>query len=415
MRCPGFQYSRIKGVLLLASAIALTPMIATDAAGIQMDVIPSVRLQEEWQSNVFTTSINEVSSFGTRLTPGLALKFTSVDNVILEVSGNYEKIWYNNAEAKNADSNTWFFRIDSTGAWKLTPTFSFRPSVYYVNTTNSYRRTQLVPSGDPVVSPVAIANYGNTKSQDFGGGMGFDYLATPNLTIGVSGKYSEQRFLGDNVAGSGLTNATQAGGAVSVSYLFSQRTSLGITAGGEHQTYKGNPDSDILSAGFLFGHQLSPAFRFDGTLEISNIRQSETSGIPAQKKTSPSGNLNIIYTRETVTAKAFGSYNYSGGSGFGEATRQWTTGLEFTNQFTREWSGNLSGAYQVSRSVFSSTVIDLATTYGTAGLRYQFLEWAAVDLTGTFNRQRSNGQVGETNNNQSALLGITIGKPYKIY
>ncbi len=236
MRTPRYRYSRINWVLLLASAIAVTPMIATNAAGIQMDVIPSVRVQEEWQSNVFATSANEVSSFGTRLTPGLALKFTSLDNVMLQVSGNYEKVWYYKPEAKNADSNTWFFRIDSTGAWRLSPNFSMLPSVYFLNTSNSYRRTLLVPSGDPVVPPAAITNYGNTKSQEFGGGVRFDYLATPNLTIGISGNYSEQRFLGDNVAGSGLTNGTQAGGAVSVSYLFSQRTSLGVTAGGEHQT-----------------------------------------------------------------------------------------------------------------------------------------------------------------------------------
>ncbi|MFA5810644.1 MAG: hypothetical protein WC935_10000, partial [Thermoleophilia bacterium] len=106
---------------------------------------------------------------------------------------------------------------------------------------------------------------------------------------------------------------------------------------------------------------------------------------------------------------------YSGGSGFGEATRQWTTGLVFTDQFTREWSGNLSGAYQVSRSVFETDAVDLATMSGTAGLRYQLLEWASVDLTGTLNRQRSNGQFGDTLNNYSALLGISIEKLYKIY
>lgn len=405
----------MKGVLLLTSAFAVTPMMVTDAAGIQMDVTPSVRLQEEWQSNVFTSSSGEVSSFGTRVTPGLEFKFASVDNVVLGVSGNYEKIWYHDAEAKDADSNTWFFRIDSTGAWKLTPKLAMRPSVYYVNTTNSYRRTQLVPSGDPVVPPVSIANYGNTKSHDFGGGVGFDYQATPNLTIGISGKYGEQRFPGDNVTGSGLTDATQAGAAASVSYLFSERTRLGITAGGERQTYEDNPDSDTLSAGFLFGHQFSPAFRMEGVLGVSRIRQKEAPGSPEEKKTSPAGNLNVTYSRETLTARAFGSYAYSGGSGFGEATRQWTTGLEFTRQFSREWSGNLSGTYQVSRSVFGTEAVDLSTIYGTAGLRYRFLEWASVDLTGTVNRQSSDGQVGDTNSNQSALLGITIGKPYKIY
>lgn len=415
MISPRYQYSRIKGMILLASAFALAPMVATDAVGIQMDVIPTVRLQEEWQSNVFGSSTDEVSSFGTRLTPGIGFKFTSADNVMLQVSGNYEKIWYHDPEAKNADSNTWFFRVESTGGWKLTPNFSVIPSVYYVNTSNSYQRTQLVPTGDTVVSPVAITNYGNTKSQEFGGGLGFDYLASPNLTIGISGKYSEQRFPGDNVAGSGLTNAAQGGGAVSVSYLFSPRTKLGITVGGEHQTYENNPDSNTLSAGILFGYLFSPAIRVDGTLGISQIRQREGSGVPSEQKSSPSGNFNFTYARETFTANAFGSYVYSGGSGFGEATRQWTTGLAFANQFTREWSGNLSGAYQVSRSVFQTDAVDLAAMYGTAGLRYQFLEWASVDLTGSLNRQRSNGQVGDSINNQSALLGITLGKPYNIY
>ncbi len=150
-------------------------------------------------------------------------------------------------------------------------------------------------------------------------------------------------------------------------------------------------------------------------MEISNIRQKEALGIPAQRKTAPTGNFNITYVGEAFTAKAFASYVYSGGSGFGEATRQWTTGLQFTDQLTREWSGSLSGAYQVSRSVFVADAVDLSTIYGTAGLRYQFLEWASMDLTGTLSRQRSNGQFGETLNNQSALLGITIAKPYKIY
>jgi hypothetical protein len=402
-------------MFFLAFVSALVSMIATDAMGVNMDMIPSVRLHEEWQSNVFGTTTNEVSSFGTRLTPGLAFKFTSADNVMLQISGSYEKVWYYNAEARNADYDTWFFRVESTGGWKLTPTFSVLPSVYYVNTTNSYRSTQLVPTGDPVVSPVTITNYGKTKTQDFGGGVGFDYLSTPNLTLGISVKYSEQRFPGDNVAGSGLTNAAQTGGTASVSYLFSPRTSFGITAGGEHQTYENNPDSDVLSGGILFGHQFSPGFRFDANLGISRIRQKEAPGTPAENKISPSGTFNVAYTSVTFTAGAFGSYTYSGGSGFGEATRQWTTGLVFGNRFSREWSGNLSGAYQVSRSAFDTAAVDLATFYGTAGLQYQPWEWGSLDLTGNMNRQTSDGQFGETLNSYSALLGITIGKPYKIF
>jgi len=417
MTTPGDRHSVTGAMFFLASVFALIPMMATDAAAVNMDVIPSVRLEEGWNSNVFNSSTNEVSSFGTRLTPALALSFTSPDNVTLQISGNYEMIRYYDTEAKEADSNTWFFRIDSTGAWALTPTLSMLPSVYYLNTTNSSRRTNLVPSGDPVLPPVTITNYGNTDTEDFGGAVNFSYLATPNLTIGVSGNYSEQRFsaITDNTAGSGLTNSTTIGGNASVSYLFSPRTSLGILVAGNHQTYENAPDSDTLSGGILFGYQFSEAFRLDGVFGMSYIRQSEAPGIPEQRTSSPSGIFNISYTRETFTARAFGSYVYSGGSGYGEATRQKTTGLVFTDQFTREWSGNLSGTYQVSQSVFSSESIDLVTIYGTAGLSYKPWEWASLDLTGNLNRQTSDGQFGSNLNIYWATLGITIGKPYKIY
>ena len=414
MMGPRFQFSRTKGILLLASAFVLIPLIATDAAGIQMDMIPSVRLEEFWESNVSDSEDDEVSSFGTRLSPGLALKFTSTDDVTVTVSGNYEEVWYHDSEASDEDYNTWVFRIDSSGDWVLTQTLSMVPSVFFVNTSSSNRRTQLVPAGDPEAPPVTIINYGNTETQEFGGGVRFDYRATPKVTIGISGRYSEQRFTDDNVV-SGLTDATQSGGNASVSYRFSQRTSLGVIAGGEHQTYENNPDSDTLSGGITFAHQFSPAFRFDGVLGIQQVRQEEAPGIPEQDETSPSGRINITYTRETFTARAYGSYVYSGGSGSGEATRQYTTGLVFTDQFTREWTGNLSGSYQVNRSVFETDEVDLTTVYVTAGLRYKPWQWGSLDLSGSANRQTSDGQFGETVNNYSAVLGITIGMPYKIF
>ena len=414
MTTPGDRHSVAGAMFFLALVSALILMMVTDAAAVNMDVIPSVRLEEGWKSNVFDASTNEVSSFGTRLTPALALRFTSPDNVALQISGNYEMIRYYDTEAKDADSDTWFFRIDSTGGWSLTPTLSMVPSVYYLNTTDSSRRTQLVPSGDPVLPPVTITNYGNTKTEDFGGAVNMNYLATPNLTIGVNGNYSEQRF-SDDTSGSGLTNSTTIGGNASVSYLFSPSTSLGILVAGNHQTYENAPDSDTLSGGILFGYQFSPTLRLSGAFGMSYIRQSEAPGIPEQRTSAPSGLFNASYTSETFTANVYGSAVYSGGSGFGEATRQYTAGLSFSDQFTKEWSWNLSGAYQVSRSAFATDAVDLTTIYGTAGLSYKPWEWGSLDLTGNLNRQTSDGQFGDTLNNYSALLGITIGKPYKIY
>ena len=194
------------------------------------------------------------------------------------------------------------------------------------------------------------------------------------------------------------------------------RTSLGILAAGNHQTYENAPDADTLSGGILFGYQFSPALRLDGAFGWSYIRQSEAAGIPEQTSSDPSGLINATYTSETFTARVYGSAVYSSsGSGFGQATRQWTAGLAFNGQFTREWRWNLSGVYQVSKSVFVTDAVNISTIYGAAGLRYRPWEWGRLDLTGYADRQTSDSQFGSDLNNFVATLGITIGKPYKVF
>jgi len=414
MTPPGDRHPVARAIVFLAFGSALILMMTTDAKAVNMDVVPSIRLEEGWDSNAFNSSTNEVSSFGTRLTPALALRFTSPDNVMIGLSGEYEIVRYHDSEAKEADNDTWFFRINSTGDWALTPTLSMLPSVFYLNTTGTTSRSQRVPSGDPVLPPVTITNYGDTNTEDFGGAVRFNYLATENITLGVTGNYSEQRF-SDSLGGSGLTNSSTTGGNASVMYRFSPRTSLGILVAGNQYMYENSADSDSLSGGIRFEYKFSPVFGINGVFGWSYIRQKEGPGVPEEQTSAPSGLFNASYTSESFTARVFGSAVYSGGSGFGEATRQWTAGFGFNDQFAREWSWSLSGTYQVSRSVFETDAVDITTLYGAAGLRYKPWEWGSLDLTGYVDRQTSDSQFGNDLNNYVATLGITIGKPYRVF
>ena len=410
--------NRVTGVLILLGTLLATQLPAkADAAGVRLDAIPSLRIEEGWFSNVYNTSTDEVSSPGTIVTPTLAFRLTSIDNVTLQLSGSYEKVWYNNSDAKDAESNTWSFRVDSSGGWGLTPTSSILPSVYYLNSSDSYRRTQLVPSGDPLVPPVSISNYGTTKSQEFGGGLRYDYLVSPNLTLGISGQYGERRFSGDNVAQTGLTDSTTVGGAVSLSYLVSPRTTWGLLLGGSHQTYEGEnePDSDIYSVGVIYDYRFTPVLRLNTVVGLQYIRQKSVPGIPEENKTAPSGRFNLQYDSGTFRGRFYGSGVYAGGSGYGQATRLGTLGLTFSDRFARDWTWSLNGTYQIEKSVFNTDTVDITTIYGNAGLRYNFLQWASLDLNGYLSRQDSTGQFGSTVDNYSAVLGITIGTPYNIY
>lgn len=413
----GIRPARMKTVLLLASAFASIPVIATDAAGIQMDLIPSARVEEGWHSNVFNTSTNEVSSLATRVTPGLTLQFTTIDNVVMRLSGNYEKVWYHDSEANEANSETTHFRVDSTGDWRLTPTWSMLPSVFYINTTDSFRRTQLVPSGDPVIPPVTITNYGDTETETFGGGVRFNYQATQNTTLGMDGHYSRQRFdtPADNAALTGLSDSSNFGAGASVSYRYSPRTNLGVRLSGSRNTYDDNPDTNTLSGTILFGYQFSPVVRLDGSVGAQHIRRKEGEGIPEESDTTPAGSINLSYKQETFTVILYGSSAYSGGGGFGEATRQYTAGVTVANRFARDWTWNLSAAYQISESAFETDAVDIRTINGSTGVQYRPWRWATVDLTGNLQRQTSDAQFGEDLNNYSALLGFTAAHPFHLF
>jgi hypothetical protein len=401
----------------MASVFALIPMMPTDAAGILMDVIPSARIEEGWNSNVSSTSTNEVSSFATRLTPGLTLKFTTTDNVEMSLSGNYEKTWYHNSEVDQSNSDTFHFRVGSSGDLRLTPTLFMVPSVSYINTTDSFRRTQLVPSGDPVIPPVSITNYGDRKTETIGGGVQFKYLATQNVTLGLGGNYSTQRFdtPADNAAQTDFTDSSTFGAGASVSYRFSPRTNLGVSLSGSRNVYEDNPDTNTLSGHITFGYQFSPTVTFDGGVGVQHIRREGAPGIPEESDTTPSATLNLTYRQETVRATLFGSSVYSGASGSGEATQQYTAGMTLSDRFAKDWTWNLSGAYQINRSAFETDAVDIRTINGSTGVQYRPWRWATVDLTGNLNRQTSSGQFGETLNNYSAQLGFTAAHPFHLF
>lgn len=395
-----------------ASAFLLLHTFDAGAVNVSMDVIPSVRLEQGWESNRFNASTGETSDFFFRARPELALRWNT-PGAGIRLSGSVEETWYYNHTEANQDP-TWNFSLGLTGgqAVQITLAVSVIPSAYYINTVNSSRRTQLLPSGDAVVPPVTTATYANTKVQDFGGGLGLNYLATPNLSFGLNGNYGERRFSGDNTAP--LSNSTTVGGAASVSYLFTPRFSGGLDVAGSHNTFENNPSSDVLSAGIHFGYQFNPAFRVDGKGGASRVRQEGRLGIPAQDVTGFSGRFNASYLKGTLTANIYASKEYSGGSGFGGITRQETFGLGLLNQLDKGWSWSLGGSYQRNRSVFVDTV-DLNTANGTAGLRYQPWEWGSLDLTGNAIRQMSDGNFGTNQNSYTGLLGITLGKPYNVF
>src|SRR3990172_4129801 len=108
-------YGVVAAMVLLATGFLCFHPFDANAVNLSMDAIPSLRLEQGWTSNATNTDTNQVSSYYFRAVPGLALKFSTPDKVTVQLSGSYEKVWYYSPEAKSADSNTFFFRLGSTG------------------------------------------------------------------------------------------------------------------------------------------------------------------------------------------------------------------------------------------------------------------------------------------------------------
>ncbi len=400
----------------LAAWFALFPTARAHGAGVRMDVVPSVRLEEGWRSNVASTEDDEVSSLGTRVIPSLGLALTAPDDVSIRIYGSYERMWYYDDDAKSSEYNTWNARIDSTGAWRLTPNFSVTPSVFFVNTVDSQRRLQYLPSGDPVLPDVSVIDYGNTKTQTFGGALAFEYILSPKFTLNANGNYSDKRFTDEGDAGDELTNNTQAGGGLGISYVLSPLTKIGLLVSGSRYTFDDNPGSDVFSAGVQYSHQFSPAVRINLTVGASHIRQESEPGVSeSESETTPFGSLRLTYVSETFTSAIYGSASYSGSSGYGEATMQYTGGVSLTKRLTTSLSWTLSGYYQQSDSVFEEESIDTNTIHGSTEFRYKPWEMVSLYLNGSANRQESDGQLGDSISDYSANIGVTISNSFNIF
>jgi len=413
MRNPGLRKRNILPAVL-AFSLLLSPAPDADAAGVVLDFIPTLRLEEGYNSNVYDSTHDEVGSFGTRLTPGLALRLTAPDDVKLQLSGFYNWTWYHDSDAEDANDKNWNLRVETSGAWKFTPSFSMTPSAYYVRSPDYFSRSQSLPSGDPTLPPVSIINHGNVDTDEFGGGLKFEYAPSPNWTIGVTGYYSRQEFPDDNTA-SGLADGTQVGGALSVNYTVSPRSRLGVVASTTHHTYETSESTDSYFLGIQFGYQFTPMLRLDMTVGASLLREGEEGGVDEQTDTSPSGSFNLSYRTETTIARFFGSALYTGASGYDEASREITAGVGFTNHLTREWSWSIEAVYQNTESVFDENSVNIDSFTGRVGLEYRPLEWLAINGRIIADWQESEGLQGDTIESYAAILGFTLGKSLNIY
>jgi len=391
-------------------ALGFFPM-SKGVEGADYRVTPSIRLGQGWDSNIFGTSGNEVSDFYASVIPELIFD-TASPNLSMQLRAGVEGRWYyDHPEVSSAGYTKYLRLISIDNGWRPTARFSVSPGVFYLETLDSVARSFLVPV-DPAVHPPGIATYGLQRSRYFGASIGLLYQATPSvettgMLYGVESQYPDQPGR--------IYDTRTVGADVSVRYAYSPTSLVGVYGNGSYEDFHETPTARMFEAGLLAGHQFNPAFRIDGRLGMSFVRQPASApGNPDLTDSTPSGTVTLGYLDNTFRADLYGNYGYSGLSGAGEVTRQGTVGISLADNVTQGWSWSLGGYYQVSHTVFAVTTVEVKTVNGRGSVRYAPWEWGAFDLTGYATRENSDVPGGDLNR-YSIVLGFTVRKTYTAF
>lgn len=396
----------------MLAALAATGILhpASPAAAAKFDITPAISLDQVYDSNVFNTDGNEKGDFILRATPALTFSL-KMPETTLNLRTSLTSDTYYKYTGFNSTNAAISLAIDATPI-RVTPRFSMVPSAHFVQSQNSFRRNQLVPSGDPLIPPSIGSETANRKSRDFGGALRVSYLVTPNTDFSVGGGFSKLQFL-DNVAGN--VDSRVVTGDATLTYKLTPLLSSGLFFNTAYNTFESGRDSRTISGGLTGTYLFSPALTMSARAGASRAQETGSPGIPDRTTWSPAGSLSLTYAERDFRAALTGSVDQSGGGSFGLTTRRQSVGISIADRFAQEWTADLSGSFQENRSLDAAVSEDLTSASGTAGIGYEAATWATLHLSGTAFRQWSNGAVGTDLTRYSAFLGITLGYTYNIY
>ena len=399
-------------VRLLAALAAICILFpASPASAAKIDITPAISLDQVYDSNVFNTNVNEKEDFLLRVTPAVTFSLKMPETTLHLRTSLTSDTYYEFTELNSTNSAV-TLALESQPPLALSPRFSIAPSGHFVQARNSYLRTQLVPTADPLAPPSIASESATQKSRDYGAALRANYLLTEKTNFSLGGGFKKLQFLDNTTAnvGSRVIN-----GDTSLNYKFTPLFSSGIFFNTSYNTFESGTDSRVLAGGLTVAYKFSPAFTVDARAGASHMKETFTSGAPENTETSPYGALTLAYTERDIRATLSGTIEQAGGGNLGVTTRRETVSFSVSDQFALRWWADLRGTYQVNRPLDSNVSGDLTSMTGTAGIRHQLLEWLEVHLSGSGFRQSGNGTLGTDLTRYSAFLGVALGKTYNVY
>ena len=396
-------------LVMLSAAILLLP--ASIASAAKIDITPAISLDQVYDSNVFNTNGDEKGDFIFRATPALTFSLKLPETTLnLRTSLSYDR-YYKYTELNSANSAI-TLALTSQPPIALSPRLSIAPTAHFVQARNSFLRTQLVPTADPLAPPSIASESATQKSRNYGAALRANYLLTEKTEFSLGGGFNKLQFL-DNTTGN--VGSRVINGDTSLRYKFTPLFSSGFFFSSSYNTFENGTDSRVFAGGLTGVYRFSPEFMVDARAGATHAKETFTSGVPDNTNTSPYGALSLVYFERDFRAALSGKIEQAGGGNLGVTTRRETVSLSVSDQFASRWWADLTGTYQVNRPLESNVSGDLTSATGTAGIRHKPLEWLDVHLSGTGFRQSGTGTLGSDLTRYSAFLGVTVGNTYNIY
>ena len=387
--------------------------LAIPSHAVNINAVPSIALEETWDSNIFNLSENERGDFIFRARPDLTLFFETYQTTV-RLSGGFEFERYADHDELDDDTATKYLNMTVTEPLRLTPRFSLLPSARYIETDDSNRRNVLQQDPIPGLPPSSTVVTTRNTEKNFRGSLRLLYLLTPNVDFSLGGGWEKRDFVGD-VSASDEEDSQTIFGDVAVEYRNTPRFSYGAFVNVGHNTFDNNPDSMTYAGGLTGTWLLSQYYVLNARAGASYLKQDAGATQPKDEQWSPTGSLSLTYTWQYFQATLLGSYELAGGGNFGQTTERGTVSLALKNQFAARWWWDLSGSYQTNVSVANSSTEDIDTMEASAGLRYTAREWATLRLSGNFLHQVSHGSDGSDIDRGSIFLGVDLSTFYRLY
>ena len=397
----------------LATGMAICLLFpGSGVSAARLDITPSISLDQVYDSNVFNTDGSEKEDFIFRATPAVTFSLKMPETTLNLRTSLTSDTYYKYSEL-NSTNSAITLALDSQPPISLSPRLSIAPSGHFVQARNSFLRTQLVPTADPLAPPSISSESATQKSRNYGAALRANYLLTERSEFSLGGGFNKLQFLDNNT---GNVGSRVISGDTSLKYRFTPLFSSGPFFNTSYNTFENGTDSRIFAGGLTGAYRYSPTFTVDARAGASQVKETSTSGVPETKETSPYGALSLVYLDNNFRAALSGTIEQAGGGNLGRTTRRETVSLSVSDQFATYWWADLIGAYQVNRSLESDASGDLTSAICTAGVRHKPLEWLEVHLSGSGLRQSGdNGTLGSDLTRYSAFLGVTLGKTYNIY